>query len=84
MIPRSKLARRVATNARRTALAARSHYATAAEDDPAAAHDSQRKPQRRIREKEANFAVSVVHNRMRKAERDERMDITAALTEVKT
>ncbi|KZT67526.1 hypothetical protein DAEQUDRAFT_728962 [Daedalea quercina L-15889] len=86
MIPRSKLARRVATNARRSALASGRHYTTAVgEDDPTATTaDAETEQPHYIRESAALETVKIIQRRIRKAERDERMDITTALTEVKT
>lgn len=78
MVPRSKLARNLATTTRRGALASR-QYATAHGEQRPSITTPENKATR-VREKEANSVVTNRAPRIRDTERDERADITAALT----
>lgn len=85
MIPRSKLARNLATTARRSALASRQYATASSENDPSSTTPGKQATRaRRMRQTEANSVVRHTALRIRKAERDERVDITVALTEAKT
>lgn len=83
MIPRSKLAHNLATAARRSALASR-QYATAASETTPSTLQSETTQTRSKGHAKSNSTVYEVQTRVRKAERDERADMSAVMTEVET